>query len=296
MIVVRLMGGLGNQMFQYALGRRLATERRTELKLDLHFLLDRRPVENFVFRDYALDVFKLTAKLARDADLKRIVSPPAGRWERAWDRLTRGDPFVTLREKQAFVVDENVLRAPRNAYLIGYWQNEKYLAPIARTLRNEFTFRRRLDGVCLPLAERLMFSNAVCLNVRRTDYVSNPDANAFLGVCGLDYYNRAVQVIASRVPDPEVFVFSDDVEWCKGHIRLDYPTTIVTHECAGQKFDHYLHLMTLCKHFVIPNSTFGWWAAWLCTYGPKIVVAPGKWVNDSAVDTSELTPAGWWRI
>ena len=151
------------------------------------------------------------------------------------------------------------------------------------------------------LAERIRSAESVCVNVRRGDYVSSPSSIEFLGFVGTEYYSESIKIIYARVTNPTVFVFSDEIEWCIDNLRFDCPTTFVGHEYAGEKFRDYLYLMSLCKHFIIPNSTFGWWGAWLSN-SKGIVVAPKKWFNATKwfngtdLDTSDLIPAGWIRL
>ena len=136
----------------------------------------------------------------------------------------------------------------------------------------------------------------VSINVRRGDFVQHSVSSSFHGFRGLEYIYDAVNLIKSKVDKPHFYVFSDDIEWCAENIKTDDPLTIVDHTHAGKKFADYLHLMKECKHFIIPNSSFAWWAAWLSENHAKIVIAPKKWLNDSAIDTSDVTPAGWYRI
>jgi len=309
MIIVELMGGLGNQMFQYALGRHLAEKHGTELQLDLRALLDRTPRKNFIFRDYDIGIFNICERFASEEDIHLCCNK-------------------VIKEKKHYVFDEEVLNIPDNSYLVGYWQNEKYFKDIADIIRAEFTFRRGFDPAAEKLAEQIRSVNAVCMNVRRGDYVTLPTARKWHGLCEIEYYEKAISFIAERVSDPHIFIFSDDIAWCEHHfinnknssfwsfrrvssfleesmklnflkktyLHLSYPTTFVSHHYAGEKFGDYLHLMSLCKHFIIPNSSFGWWAAWLCTNPDKIIIAPQKWVNDPSIDTSDVTPSSWRRM
>jgi hypothetical protein len=116
----------------------------------------------------------------------------------------------------------------------------------------------------------------------------------FHGVMGNDYIMRAVDIIESKIENPTYFIFSDDVEWCKENIHLKN-MKIVDHSYAGEKFNYYLQLMISCKHFIIPNSSFAWWSAWLNTNSDKIVIAPKNWFNVD-IDTSDLIPDNWIRI
>ena len=142
------------------------------------------------------------------------------------------------------------------------------------------------------MADKIESSMSICLNVRRGDFVTNPHH----GTCSLYYYSQAIEYIVDRVKDAYFYIFSDDIEWCKKNMQINYPFTMVTHDIAGEKFKYYLKLMVDCKHYIIPNSTFGWWAAWLNTNPDKIVIAPKQWFRKPEIDTSDVIPRGWLRI
>jgi hypothetical protein len=196
--------------------------------------------------------------------------------------------------EKTFAFDPTVLDAPGNVWLDGYWQSEKYFKEIEPIIREEFVLRSTSANV-QKLAERIQSTESVCVNVRRTDYVTAPDTKALLGFVGTDYYVESMKIICARLANPTVFVFSDEVRWCTDNLQFDCPTTFVGHEYAGEKFREYLYLMSLCKHFIIPNSTFAWWGAWLSnTKGT--VVAPKKWFNKTELDSGDLIPTGWVRV
>jgi hypothetical protein len=310
MIVVELMGGLGNQMFQYALGRHLAEKYQTELKLDLRFLLDRTPRKSSVFRDYDLSIFPIEQNFLTEGEAALLLN---GKSEK---------PFQVVKEKKIYYFDAEVLKSPDNIYLRGFWQNEKYFKDIEDIIRKEFVFQQDWDSETNALAEHIKAVSAVCLNVRRGDYVSIPTARKWHGLCGPDYYQEAVFFTSEKVVDPQFFIFSDDITWCKRHFichnsnlrimlfkqtfshfgilnkrfcRISYPTAFLSKKHGQNKFRDF-YLMSLCKHFIIPNSTFGWWAAWLCPNPDKIVIAPKKWVRAANIDASDVTPSSWLRM
>ena len=146
------------------------------------------------------------------------------------------------------------------------------------------------------MAAQMAATDSICVNVRRTDYVTVQSAIETHGFVGKGYYDRGIGQIAPRLKNPHIFVTSDDLEWCRGNLRFEYPTTILGHEYKGYKFGEELTLMARCKHFLIPNSTFAWWAAWLSSSQGKIVVCPKDWFRDSLIDSSDLMPSEWIRI
>ena len=165
MIIVKLMGGLGNQMFQYAAARRLAEVHKTTLKLDLTFLLDRAPRKDFIYRNYDLNIFNIQENFATPEEIKRckVIKEPYSHF------------------------DKNLLNAPDNVYLEGYWQSEKYFKDIKQIIKKEFTFKSSLSEESKRLADKILSANSICLNVRRTDFVSDPIVNQHHGFVGLDY-------------------------------------------------------------------------------------------------------------
>jgi hypothetical protein len=142
------------------------------------------------------------------------------------------------------------------------------------------------------MAVRIAGCNAVSLHVRRGDYVSNPDSSRVHGLCGADYHQAAVRRIAEVVPQPHLFVFSDDPQWAAGNLHLDHPATIVTGNDTRRDYED-LHLMSLCKHHIVANSSFSWWGAWLDTNPDKIVIAPERWFAHEQHDTRDLLPPTW---
>lgn len=278
MIVVKLMGGMGNQMFQYALGRNLSLKYNLPLKMDLSFLNNRNMGPNFVYRNYDLDLFNVQEKF----DLSDV-----------------GQIF-TINE-QHFHYSENLLNSissllhnRMNVLFDGYWQTPLYFKDFESQIREDFKFKDSIQNSedrIKDMFSKIDSTNSVMINVRRTDYL-NTD---FHGVMGTDYINRAKSIIDSKVDNPHYFIFSDDIDWCKDNIKIEN-MTIVDHSYKGDRFGYYLQLMSSCKHFIIPNSSFAWWSAWLSNSENKIVITPKNWFTDSSINTNDLIPPNWIRI
>jgi hypothetical protein len=296
MILVRLLGGLGNQMFQYALGRHLAEIHQTPLKVDTRALLDRTPKLHYVFREYALDVFNIIGEVATHSDVAKFLALSPYRAIRWLGRIQRKLGYRVVHEKQHFCFDSTVLHSPRHTVLSGYWQNANYFADIAGIIRKEFTLRALPSPSQAEMACEIGESNSICVFARRAEYVNDPVINQFFGVCDANYFQRAADLLIQKIPSPRFFVFSDDLDWCKDHFNFQHPTTFVSHQYAGEKFGSYLYLMSCCKHFIISNSSYSWWGAWLSGNPNKIVIAPRKWLNRADIDTSDVTPPEWLRI
>ena len=283
-------------MFQYAAGRYLSEKHQTSLKLDLSFLLDRSPRKDFVYRDYDLSLLNVQENFAQPDEIVNFGKYRRVGWALHMVRHKLNSSLPAYVHEDSFHFDPNFFQIPAHAYIEGFWQSEKYFKDIEPIIRKEFTFRDDFDERGHEMAKKIKEVKSVCINVRRGDFVSIPQANLYHGVCNVDYFIRAVQLVAGKIPNPHFFIFSDDVEWCRDNFRFEYPSTFVTQEYAGKKYGQKLQLMTLCRHFIIPNSSFGWWGAWLNNNPDKIVIAPKKWLNDVSIDTKDLIPEGWIRI
>lgn len=294
MIVSELMGGMGNQMFQYALGRYLSIKHRTTLLLDVDFLLDRSPRKDFVYRDFDLDIFNIRERFAPHQLSKKFGILKSSE-RKFFQRIVHPYNLKYLREEQ-IGFNAEVLTSGNNTYLHGYWQSEKYFTNIENTIRKDFTFKTRINEKAQLIGDRIRACNAVCLNVRRGDFVTNPITSEILGTIGNEYYALAVNYIKDQIARPIIFIFSDEIQWCKENLRFDLETVYVSHEYAGEKFRDYLELMMLCKHFIIPNSSFAWWAAWLCSNPDKIVIVPKMWFRSSSWNDQDIAPKSWIKI
>jgi hypothetical protein len=183
-----------------------------------------------------------------------------------------------------------VLEAPTSTLLVGYWQSERYFESVEAQIRVDFTFvldRVRIDE---GLLDQIRSTPAVSIHIRRGDYVLSERFE----LLPASYYQAAVAAIASRTGSPHLYVFSDDVLWCREHLELPFPTVFVERADGHPGGD--LLLMSNCRHHVISNSTFGWWGAWLNPSREKIVVAPKRWFREPARDPGDLVPAGWLQV
>ncbi len=291
MIVTELQGGMGNQMFQYAVGRHLSVIHNAPLYLDTCFLNARSPKKNFTFRSYDISIFNIDASIA-PLKIAKAYGFQKSIFIKIISRFTNPGPIKFVGEKK-FCYNENVLLLPDNVYLSGYWQTEKYFQYIRHIIVKDFTLKAPLPGHIESLKNQIRKCNAVCLHVRRGDFVHN----SMHGTLGNDYYSKAADIISSKISNPVYYVFSDDINWCKQNILLpDKNVHFVDDSYAGEKGSGHFCLMVSCKHFIIPNSSFAWWAAWLSANPDKIVVAPKVWFHSSTWDTSDILPPSWIAI
>lgn len=295
MIIVKLIGGLGNQMFQYAVGRRTAYVNHTELKLDITGYENQKGITP---REYMLHVFNIRGNFATLDEIQDIQKQSRGFFFKYFPRLTsKIIPYY----RQAYIrqrylqFDPNILKVSDNTYLEGHWRSEKFFQDIEDIIRQEFTFKKRLDEKNKINIYKIMNSNSISIHVRRGDYVNDNKTNKRHGVCNLNYYKEAINVILNKISNPTFFIFSDDSGWVKQNLKLSYPNIIV--DCNFQKKDYEdLRLMSLCKHNIISNSSFGWWGAWLNQNPNKIVIAPKKWFKEPSINTKDVIPKSWLKI
>lgn len=291
-VVTRLIGGLGNQMFQYATGRALA------LRLDVPLLLDTTGFASYALRRFELGELRIQAEVASQAQLRQfgIGATAPGRLGRALQRLRlKASPHV-LREA-SFSFDSRILDARAPVYLDGYWQSERYFSDIGTRLREEFRPQGAADPANSDMLRRIAEagSSAVSLHIRRGDYVSDARTAQYHGVCSLDYYRAAVRHVAQRVENPVFFVFSDDHAWVQEHFDVGHPLVLVQCNDADRGWWD-MNLMRSCRHHIIANSSFSWWGAWLNPSADKIVVAPERWFASGGHDTRDLIPDSWVRL
>lgn len=301
MIIVRLEGGLGNQMFQYAFGKAVTARHNTILKLDTGFLLD-RSLKNTVFRDYDLSIYNLNIEIADRNDITRVLSsiPEYNIIERMQHKFLKEQiPYYRkseFYEQEYYSYDPNVFKSQIDVYFFGYWQNQNYFKGIEKKLRIDFSFKNSLSEKENLLLHEIKSSNSVAINVRRTDYISDKETNEFMGVINENYYTDAIKLVRQKITNPKFYIFSDDISWCRKEFSSLENHFIVDHTYAGNKFGSYLQLMSSCKNFVIPNSTFAWWAVWLSPLKDKVVVQPKRWVNDPKKNTNGLVFKGSFQI
>ncbi len=261
MTVIKLKGGLGNQMFQYAYGRSLELAGKNII-FDTSFFNGGR-LKTDTPRDFSLGIFNLQTKV-------EFLPQP---------HLFR-DFIIKLKRKLGFQIDE-------------YFQNEKYFKDISEEIRHEFTLKDTLLPDARNFLEQIIALNSVSLHVRRGDYINDKKTNEYHGVCRQEYYESAMKMIQEKVPDVKYFVFSDDIEWTKKIFVGDKFVFVSSPNITGHE---EMFLMSKCKHNIIANSSFSWWGAWLNENPKKIVIAPKTWFNDPKADENHSLPVNWIRI
>lgn len=284
------MGGLGNQLFQYAAGRSLAMKRGVELLLDLSFL-NSDAGDKHTRRQLEIDLFNTSYLLSSAKDLEKFTSPDI--FKRFVARIMGNTELVN---EKGFEFDPHFFSYPRNTYLNGFWQSEKYFGHIRGTLLKEFAVKNSVPERCREIAEAMNSSNSVSLHIRRGDYVSNKNASEFHGVLPLDYYYNAITYLKQKTgASLNVFIFSDEMDWVKENLQTTEDLTYIDFN-KNENSVYDLYLMTQCRHNIIANSSFSWWGAWLNQHPGKIVIAPKQWFKSADLNTKDLIPAEWVRL
>lgn len=277
MIVVRLMGGLGNQMFQYAAGLSLAKRLNSKLYIDLSWLEKQDEMGVATKRDFALAVFGIkTAGKLRLKNQIRLRQP-----------IVLRDPDMTYNRDFA-EVEGNII-------LEGFWQSSKYFRGAETEIRKTFTFPKALSANSQSFLKEIKNCQAVSVHVRRGDYANDANTNKFHGLLPLSYFSRAADIVKKQTREPRFFVFSDDPDWCQKNLNLGGPTVFVTGNSGARSYED-MQLMSACNHNIIVNSSFSWWGAWLNPNPDKIVIAPKKWWQDKALDSSDVVPKEWVKL
>lgn len=292
MLVAKIIGGLGNQMFQYAATKALALLRDKSFALDTNGFSDYALHYGFeLTRVFGLDPPKLSPDQLRHFFGWR-VSPIAQRLATRW-------PFFPMLDKHIVVEPHldywpGISDVPDKAYLLGYWQSERYFRTYERAIRADFRFRLPLEGEALAWAHQIRSVHSVSLHIRRGDYVGNAVTHAYHGVCSLDYYRKAASEMAEQVTKPEFFVFSDDLKWARKNLCLEYKTHFVDCNFGADSYRD-MQLMSLCQDHIIANSSFSWWGAWLNSRKNKRVFAPKRWFARRPTPNG-LLPDNWTQI
>lgn len=285
MIIVRITGGLGNQLFQYAAGFALSARLGVALKLDLSAYAQEG------MRQFQLDRFHTTVHPATEQETAPFTK--LSLVQRAYYRLW--PPYRRPVYKQpGFGYDPNFTKALDGRYLKGYWQSWKFFEPVSAQLRNQYQLHNEHTREVAAFAVSLRERETVSVHIRRGDY-NNPEALAYHGMLSAAYYNEALQIIKAMYPNAEILFFSDDIEWVREHVQTDLPHDFITGVRTRTALEDF-HLMQYCRHHIIANSSFSWWAAWLNPAGNKTVIAPKAWFATTKNDTRDILPPGWIQL
>ncbi|WP_279150742.1 alpha-1,2-fucosyltransferase [Muribaculum intestinale] len=275
MKIVRIIGGLGNQMFQYAL----------YLSLRKRFPKEKILVDCSLFRSYGVHngleldkVFGVDLPQASFFEMFKVTVPTYNYTLARIVRKILPKRVSECYEAKDYTYNEHVF-SPGNRYYNGYWQNFRYFIDIRELIQNTYKFSLPHDNKNSEILRELSESqSSVSIHVRRGDYLKAPN---YAGLCGLEYYRQAINYIKKQIKSPSFYIFSDDIGWCKENIMPmleDAPVNIVDWNRGSDSYRD-IQIMSACKNNIIANSSFSWWAAFLNTNKNAIVCAPAKWTN-----------------
>jgi hypothetical protein len=276
-VYVRLQGGLGNQLFQYAAARNLALMNGAELRLDT-------------------SAYSLRSERRFELGSFRVAGFRAGRMERMrlkFDLRSGTGRALHVKEPHFhYWPGIGQVRSPL-VVLDGYWQSEKYFSGISNCIRSEISLRRPLQERMQHLADMMLTTEAVLLHVRRGDYVHDPVVSRVHPLVPLSYYQRALEFLLEQGVNPTLFIFSDDPRWCQAHLRFPGHQVVHVADHGLTSVAQELELMRRCRHHIIANSSLSWWGAWLAEHDHQIVVAPRRWFSVPDRDVRDLVPQRW---
>jgi hypothetical protein len=291
MIIAHIIGGLGNQMFQYSAGKSLALTLSSQLKLDIS------DYKNYPLRTFSLDCFNTNCSLAKEEEVVRFKNLLAAPKTGTLSKVAKIYSIITgikVYKEKGFAFDANYFKIKDNNYITGYFASEKYFKNIEKDIRQEFTLRKHFSDNAQYLQKGILNSNSISIHIRRGDYISNATTKNFHGTCDLSYYKSGITYLKTRISKPAYYIFSDDIAWAKNNLPIKKRVIYVSDTI---KYDYEeMMLMSLCRYNIIANSTFSWWGAWLNKYHNKIVIAPKRWFNDASVDTKDLYLSDWLKI
>lgn len=286
LIILQLIGGLGNQMFQYAFAKALFNH-GYDIKLDISAF------ETYhLHGGFGLDHYDISIPIAS----KEEVAPCKMNFFTKLKRKLK-IPNKKILEEKTLRFQNDLLSPPDSTYIHGYFQSEKYFKEIRADIIQDFTLTTPLSLYSESIKEKVQGSiNSASIHIRRGDYVSNAHANNTHGTCSLAYYQQSITLLDSKFDNIHFFIFSDDIEWVKNNLLVKNCTYI---ENDSSRIPHEdIYLMSLCQHNIIANSSFSWWGAWLNTNNHKIIIAPKIWFKHPKmqIQTSDIVPEDWLRL
>jgi hypothetical protein len=291
MIIVRITGGLGNQLFQYCFGIYLSKVLKKEVKYDIQTSFNS---SSFTSREMGLHMIGINFQTTEKIEIEKFKYYNNGflyRLERKFVQLfphTNKKYFV---EKHIHhTLDENLVMD--NCYYDGYWQSYRYVQLI-EDLKISMTPQKTVfKDSYSKIFRKIINEESVGIHIRRGDYISNVHNRKIFSTCSPDYYLESINFMKKKLSDPSFYIFSDDINWVKQQNIFAQFTVI-----EGNKASEDFFLMSQCKHNIIANSTFSWWAAWLNQNKNKVVIAPKQWYHGKLNEkTADLIPPSWIRM
>ncbi|MDB5204372.1 MAG: hypothetical protein JWP09_400 [Candidatus Taylorbacteria bacterium] len=287
MHILKLQGGLGNQLFEYAFARAYGIRNDTEVKYDFDFF------KTHTYLTYGLGYFNTILPKASKEECARfkIFKKQKGIIGRIYNPLfANSQKYI---EEYTFHFLDEYMKNRKDSYFDGWWQSYKYFEDIHDILRKELILKDEIQKPYTPYISKMNATESVVIHIRRGDYANNPGTTKHHGLTSREYYEYSINEISKKIPHAYFFIFSDEIAWAKEHFKIPFPCEYVDVPTATPHEE--LVAMSHAKHFIIANSTFSWWAAWLSNNKNKLVYAPKKWFN-KGWNTDDLTPPEWKRV
>lgn len=291
MVIIKIMGGLGNQLFQYALAEKMKSL-GYEVKLDISYFSE--SIEGDTRRICYADLFpQLNVKYASYKEIIRCKEQSLPK--RIKRKICRAGSSVYMEENCGFQQDIFQYKKRDDNYLIGYWQSEKYFKDIKETIQESFS----LDFLLLSdrnaeLKNYLEEEESVAVHIRGGDYLKKENNKIWGGICDKEYYRKSIDYMQEYLRNPVFYVFTNDMDHSEQILELERIPHIFVDWNSEEEGYIDLYLMSLCKHQIIANSSFSWWGAWLNKNNEKIVLVPDRWRNDE--NDEDIYCSGWLKI
>lgn len=288
MKIIKFHGGLGNQMFQYCFYKRMMLE-SDEVLADTSFFKKIKAHNGLeIERLFNIKLNKIDKKIERFLFSKNKIIKLKRSVLKKINRFKIYTYFDT-------VYDESIITNSRRfSYYEGYWQSEKYFKVIKEEIRKKLIFPEIVEEKNLQILKNIREENSISIHVRRGDYVGHPQLD---GLAPIEYYEKAIEYLKKKIENPKFFIFSNDLSWCKENLPLKENEYEVVEGNTGDSSYIDMQLMSLCKHNIIPNSSFSWWGAWLNKNPQKIVIAPERWfTKESKFLYEDIVPKEWIKL
>jgi len=279
-IKVKLTGGLGNQMFQFAAGYAVARKNNLDLSLDLSWF-KRRKLHNGFELNRVFDIY---------SNISFLNSPLSFKTINFKEILNKIDKTFHIFNEPYFHYTSSISNIPKRCFLKGYWQSELYFKDFSQDIRKIFNFNKQLDKTNFLIANEINYNNSISIHIRRGDYLLKKNFDHHVDL--RKYYLKAIEDSSNLFKNPKYFIFTDDPLWVSKNFTIDHSYTVVDIN-RGTESSYDMHLMSLCKCNIIANSSFSWWGAWLNDKEDKIIYAPNNWFNDKSICTDDLFPRTW---
>ncbi|HEX7905097.1 MAG TPA: alpha-1,2-fucosyltransferase [Chitinophagaceae bacterium] len=293
MIIVQLTGGLGNQLFQYAAAKSLSLHHNVSLQLDItSFYRDKLP-DLEVPRDFELYQFEgIREKII---SLNEIGSVIDLKNEKSFFQKIRPRYKRNIYTEPFYHFDKNFFNSNKNVLLKGGWQSEKYFDPYKDLIRQRLQLKETVITQVIEKGRSLTEKQTVGVHIRRGDYLRKKIIFEWHGVMSKEYYLKGFELLSKRIPGFSVLYFTDDPDWVQKELLPIMNGEIVSKETSQTHFEDF-YLLSKCRHTIIANSSFSWWAAWLNNNPDKIIIAPKKWFDKGPKDTKDIIPLNWFQI